>query len=149
MNTPRLTLGSLAYLDTINGDLVPCKVIAVQEDTRQDGKPVPFVIARITATRGKFNRGGTVTSEGPGRIVPRDAVKFRRGQDRPDIRPFVISAAETINGLTVGFQVELTANCKVRGVIERICCDNRFMVVRTSEKVFRTLAASWLPVNLQ
>jgi|GEM_PF-5022441 len=148
-NTPRLTVGCLAYLDTIASGLVPLKVIRILEDQRQDGKPVPVVVARVTAARPGYARGETLTSESLGRIVPRDAVKRFRGQVFPRILPFAIGPAETRNGLSAGLVVELQNDPATIARIERVCADGLHMVVRGDGYVFRTLVALWRPVNPQ
>lgn len=84
-----LNTGDLAYLDTLSSGLIKLKVIRIENDTRQDGKPVKHVVARVTADRGAYHRGDLVNSERPGRIVPRTAVKrYRSG--RAYILPFTI-----------------------------------------------------------
>lgn len=90
MKTPILKTGVLAYLDTLCNGLVPLKVIRVERDHRQDGKPVAHVVARITADRGAYKRGEVVTTESAVRIVPRDAVRRLRGQVFPRIYPYSV-----------------------------------------------------------
>lgn len=76
--TISLEVGSLAYLDTMFSGLIPLKVIRIEADVRQDGKPVKHVVAKVTAERGPYKRGEVVTSESPGRILPSKAVKRSR-----------------------------------------------------------------------
>jgi len=84
-----LNTGDLAYLDTLNSGLIKLKVVRIENDTRQDGKPVKHVVARVTADRYAYKRGEIVNTELPGRIVPRTAVKrYRSGQLH--ILPFTI-----------------------------------------------------------
>lgn len=84
-----LNTGDLAYLDTLSSGLVKLKVIRIENDTRQDGKPVKHVVARVTAERHAYKRGEVVTTESLGRIVPRSAVKrYRSG--RAYVIPFTI-----------------------------------------------------------
>jgi hypothetical protein len=85
---PTLKTGCLAFVDTLCNGLVPCKIIRIDMDKRQDGKPVAFIVAQITAQRGPYRRGERISSESPGHIVPRDAVKRFRGQVFPRILPF-------------------------------------------------------------
>lgn len=85
-----LNTGDLAYLDTLSSGLVKLKVIRIENDTRQDGKPVKHVVAKVTADRYAYKRGEIINTEMPGRIVPRSAVKRRRGRQFPYILPFTI-----------------------------------------------------------
>lgn len=84
-----LNTGDLAYLDTLSSGLVKLKVIRIENDTRQDGKPVKHVVVRVTADRGAYRRGELINSEMLGRIVPRTAVKrYRSG--KVYVLPFTI-----------------------------------------------------------
>lgn len=93
MNEIILNTGDLAYLygTTQHHSLIKLKVISIEADTRQDGKPVKHVKAKVMGLQvGPFKRGDIVTTESLGLIVPRTAVKHKRGQDRPVILPFTI-----------------------------------------------------------
>lgn len=86
-----INTGDLAYLYGLNHGLVRLKVIRIENDTRQDGKPVKHVVAIVTGRQCyPFKRGDKVTTESLGLIVPRTAVKRKRGQDRPVILPFTV-----------------------------------------------------------
>lgn len=85
-----LNTGDLAYLDTLSSGLIKLKVIRIENDTRQDGKPVKHVVARVTADRHAYKRGEIINTEMPGRIIPRAALKRSRGSDWPVILPFTI-----------------------------------------------------------
>ncbi len=90
-----LNTGDLAYLygSTQHHGLIKLKVIRIENDKRQDGKPVKHVVAKVTgltAAIWPFRQGDIVTSESLGMIVPRSAVKRKRGYDRPVILPFTI-----------------------------------------------------------
>lgn len=85
-----LNTGDLAYLYGLNHGMVKLKVLRIENDTRQDGKPVKHVVTVVTCPSGVFRRGDIVTTESLGRIVPRTAMKRKRGQDRPVILPFTI-----------------------------------------------------------
>lgn len=77
-----LNTGDLAYLHstTQHHGLIPLKVTAIEADTRQDGKPVKHVIAKVTTDHHPYKRGDKVTSESLGRIVPRTAVAIKWDQ---------------------------------------------------------------------
>lgn len=86
-----LNTGDLAYLCLLGRQFVNIKVIRIENDTRQDGKPVKHVVARVTGRMVWPHRfGDIVTSETVGNIVPRKAVKRKRGAELPYILPFTI-----------------------------------------------------------
>lgn len=89
-NTVVMNKGDLAFLDTLCNGLVPLKVLRIESDTRQDGKPVKHVVAIVTANRGPFRRGDVITTKSPGRIVPRAAVRRFPGKVWPTILPFTV-----------------------------------------------------------
>jgi len=86
--TITLKSGDLAYIDTMQSGLVPCKVISMRPTVRQDGGPCVIKCVRVTADRYGYKRGDVITSEDSGCIVPRTAVKRFRGQVHPRILPF-------------------------------------------------------------
>ena len=92
MNTDPIIMNKndLAFLDTICNGLIPLKVLRIEDDIRQDGKPVKHVVAIVTANRGPYRRGEIVTSESLGHIVPRAAVRRFRGKVFPSILPFIV-----------------------------------------------------------
>lgn len=92
MNTDTIVMNKndLAFLDTMCNGLVPLKVLRIENDIRQDGKPVKHVVAIVTANRGPYRRGDVVTSESSGCIVPRAAVRRFRGKVWPVILPFTV-----------------------------------------------------------
>lgn len=73
-----LKTGSLAYLDTTFSGLIPLKIVKIENDTRQDGKPVKHVVAKVTANRQGYYKGELITTESLGKIVPRQAVRKSR-----------------------------------------------------------------------
>ena len=69
--------GMLAYVDTFDAGLVPCKVT----DVRGPG----YVTVKVTATRKGWHRGECITATANDRratIIPRTAVHVRNGQYR-------------------------------------------------------------------
>jgi len=93
---PILKRACLAYIDTLHSGLVPCKIVRIETDKRQDGKIVAHVVARVTAPRYAYKQGEIVTSEHHGRIVPRSAVRqfMRRGYSI--VLPFYIQRDEEV-----------------------------------------------------
>lgn len=86
-----LNTGDLAYLSILGRQFVKLKVIRIENDIRQDGKPVKHVVAKVTGPQvWPHRRGDIVTSETLGNIVPRTAVKRKRGAELPYILPFTI-----------------------------------------------------------
>lgn len=85
-----LRTGDLAYVDTLQSGLVPCKIVRINTDKRQDGKTVAHVVARITGARYAYRVGEIISSENEGHIVPRAAIRKFRGCIFPRILPFTI-----------------------------------------------------------
>lgn len=82
-SSPVHRAGESAYLDSARSGLVPCKVTQVQKSA-ETGSLV--VTARITAARGPYKRGETITFYAS-MIIPRTAVHYRGGI--PRIRSYV------------------------------------------------------------
>lgn len=70
-----LTIGTLAYLDTLPA-MVPCKVTAVGEPEQYSS--VPTITITLTATRGAYTRGETLTRRAD-HVVPRTCTYYRNG----------------------------------------------------------------------
>ncbi len=87
---PTLRRGDLAYVDTLHSGLVPCKIVRIDTDTRQDGKTVAHVVARITGKRDAYHVGEVISSESPGTIIPRTAIRKFRGQIFQRVLPFTV-----------------------------------------------------------
>lgn len=86
-----LNTGDDAFLHLINNSFVKLKVIRIEDDVRQDGKPVKHVVAKVTGGLvWPYRPGDIVTTEGRGRIVPRKAVKRTRNNKPPVILPFTV-----------------------------------------------------------
>lgn len=70
-----LKAGDLAYIYTVRGGLVPCKVLKVDEDGRTE--------VRVTADRLGWARGATEVLRNPHvSLVSRSQVSYRQGQPR-------------------------------------------------------------------
>lgn len=77
--------GALAFLDTVSG-LVPCKVLSVGKHAPYSGwlvtsRSFDAVSVRLTATRGAWKRGETVSGMAT-RVIPRKHVVTVGGQYR-------------------------------------------------------------------
>ena len=66
-----LKSGDLAYYSTLQGYLVPCKVLAIAPGSNA-------VRVKFTASRGSFDRGSVMTTR-PGIVIPRKGYVTRRG----------------------------------------------------------------------
>lgn len=73
----------LAYYETVRTGLVPCKVISI---TRQANGSL-HLEARVTATRGGYERGGII-GDSSMHVIPRGAVRKFRSSPFPKIMPF-------------------------------------------------------------
>ena len=90
MTAITLNTGDFAYLHSVtqHHGLIPLKVTAIEVDTRQDGKLVKHVVAKVTTNHHPYKRGDQVTSESLGKIVPRAAVAIK--WDSIVVSPFEI-----------------------------------------------------------
>jgi hypothetical protein len=85
---PTLRSGDLAYYDSFAG-LIPCKVIHITGHTSETATSEADVTVRLTATRGAYRKGETLSGWSL-HIVPRAAVFTSRGQHR--IGPYRVQA---------------------------------------------------------
>jgi hypothetical protein len=82
-----LQTGALAYFDTMRSGLIPCKVLSIEARENQGHN----VAVKLTAARGAYKRGETVSSISARYVVPRSAVRGLRGYS-PRILPYYVRA---------------------------------------------------------
>lgn len=83
-----LSVGTLAYWDTVFSGLVPCRVVAI---TGPEGRPSADTTVEIelTANRGPYKRGERQRAWSI-HVYPRGAVYAPRGCYFPRVRPYVL-----------------------------------------------------------
>lgn len=81
MAVPKFRVGTLAYIEGVDGRYTPCKVVDFTQEHFREWN-TPLAVCQITVTRNGYWRGERV-SRVLHRVIPRTCISFRRRTIRP------------------------------------------------------------------